>query len=81
MADHLLAPYGISREEEQRRWQAHRLEQLIFWANMSFEEKVQMLEEMEKTAIAFGNEFDPVTGRLGKKRNKTAPSAPPSNCD
>lgn len=67
MPDNLLAKYGISPEREKAMWDAHRLEQLLAWAALSFEAKVQCLEDMEEIARGFGHVFDPATGRLGKK--------------
>lgn len=73
MADNnLLAKHGVSPQREQAMWDAHRLEQLLAWADLPFERKVQCLEEMEETALAFGNRFDPATGRLGKHPSNDA---------
>ena len=49
----ILAKYGISAEEERRRWTAHRREQLIEWAAQPFRHKIQMLEDMEEVVKAF----------------------------
>jgi len=49
----LLAPYGISAEREQEMWKAHRREQLLYWAALPFGKKMEMVEEMCKTAEMF----------------------------
>ena len=49
----LLAPYGISPEREQAMWKAHRREQLLFWAALPFDQKMEMVEEMCETAEIF----------------------------
>lgn len=63
MENNLLANYGVSAHEEKLRWQNHRLEQMLAWANLSFEAKVQSLEEMEALAQAFSNPHSPKNGR------------------
>ena len=45
-------------------WRAHNLETLRESAALSFEHKLQVLEDLEEVALAFGYQRNPLTGRL-----------------
>ena len=53
-------------KEERAAWRRHNLHTLAESAALPFEEKLTILEDLEETTIAMGNQRDPVTGRLRK---------------
>jgi hypothetical protein len=55
-------------EEERAAWRRHNLHTLTESAALPFEEKLAILEDLEKITIAMGYQRDPVTGHLRKSK-------------
>ena len=49
----LFAKYGISPEKEREMWRQQNRADLLYWADLPFTKKIQMLEDMEEVAKAF----------------------------
>ena len=45
-----LARYGISAEREKAMWRRQERADLLYWADLPFTQKIQMLEDMEELA-------------------------------
>jgi hypothetical protein len=46
----LLSRYGISAEREKAMWRRQERADLLFYADLPFAQKIQMLEDMEELA-------------------------------
>jgi hypothetical protein len=42
----LLAKYGISPEREKAMWRKQNIEDLLYWADLPFEQKLRLVEGM-----------------------------------
>jgi hypothetical protein len=56
-------------KEERAAWRRHNLQTLAESAALPLEEKLTILEDLEKITIAMGYERDPSTGRLRKSKS------------
>jgi hypothetical protein len=55
--------------EERAAWRRHNLQTLAESAALPFEEKLRILEDLDRITIAMGYERDPITGRLRKSNS------------
>jgi hypothetical protein len=46
----LLANYGISPEQEKEMWAEQHVADLLYWANLSFTRKLELVEGMVEVA-------------------------------
>ncbi len=56
-------------KEERAAWRRHNLQTLAASSALPFEEKLAILEDLEKITIAMGYERDPSTGRLRRSNS------------
>jgi hypothetical protein len=60
------ASFNSLSPEERAAWRRHNLQTLAQSSALPFEEKLAILEDLEKLTVAMGYERDPGTGRLHK---------------
>ena len=58
--------------EDRKLWEKQNLADLLYWADLSFTQKIQMVEDMEEVARAFhGGKLPPPPDESGKRTSES----------